>query len=187
MDFVVLQSVLQRVADWAVPLLLLVIPLYAMTRGVKVYETFVEGAREGFDIGVRIMPFLVAILVAIGIFRDVNGMIVLANLLSPITSPLNVSVEILTMAIVRPLSGSGAMGIMTEIVQTYGADSFNGMLASVLMGSTETTFYVLAVYFGAVNIRKTRHAVPAGLVGDIAGFVAAVTLCNIFFGHLIVK
>jgi len=177
-----IQQSLQTVADWAVPMLILGIPLYAICRGVKVYEVFVEGAKEGFDIGVRIMPFLVAILVAIGMFRDVNGVTMFASIFGPITDAIKMPAEILPLAIIRPLSGGGASGVMIDIFKAHGPDSYLGMLASVMYGSTETTFYVLAVYFGSVNIRKTRHALLAGLAGDFAGLSASVWLVYLFSG-----
>lgn len=177
-------NILQLVADWAVPTLILIIPLYGFFKGVKVYEVFVDGAKEGFEIGVKIMPYLVAILVAIGMFRDVKFMELIATFIEPFTNAVGVPTEILPMALVRPLSGSGASGIMNSILLEYGPDSYSGIMASVLMGSTETTFYVLAVYFGSVNIRKTRHAVLAGLSGDFAGFAATAFLCQLFFGEL---
>ena len=172
------------IADWAVPFLIFIIPVYAFYKGVKVYEVFVAGAKEGFDIGVRIMPYLVAILVAIGMFRDVGGMIAFAQLIEPVTTLILMPAEILPLAIVRPLSGSGGLGIMGSILAEHGPDSYLGLLSSVMAGSTETTFYVLAVYFGAVNIAKTRHAVLAGLCGDVAGILASVWLCYIAFGDL---
>jgi spore maturation protein B len=174
----------QLLADWSVPMLLLGIPLYGYITGVKVYEAFVEGAKEGFDIAVKIMPYLVAILVAIGMFRDVNGMDIVKEWVEPITSLIKMPAEILPMAIIRPLSGGGASGVMNSIFIEYGPDSYVGLLASVMMGSTETTFYVLAVYFGSVNIKKSRHAVIAGLTGDFAGMLAAVWICYMLFGHM---
>lgn len=182
---VLLFDVIQAIANWAIPVLILFIPLYAIFKGVKVYEVFVDGAKEGFDIAVKIMPYLVAILVAIGLLRDLGGIDFFSELINPITSILKLPPEILPMALIRPLSGSGALGVMNSIFLTYGPDSYLGIMASVMMGSTETTFYVLAVYFGAVNIRKTRHAVLAGLTGDAAGIIATVVLTYIFFGHLL--
>jgi spore maturation protein B len=177
-----IQLYLQLIADWSVPVLLMGIPLYALIKGIKVYEVFVEGAREGFEIGVRIMPFLVAILVAIGLFRDVGGVDMFAAVVSPITDFIRMPAEILPLAIVRPLSGSGAGGVMVDIMKTHGPDSYLGVLASVMYGSTETTFYIIAVYFGSVGIRKTRHAIPAGLAGDVAGALAAAWLVYLFAG-----
>ena len=156
--------------------------IYGFFKRVKVYETFVEGAKEGFNIAVRIIPYLVAMLVAIGIFRASGAMDVLVAILNPVTSLIGMPAEAIPMALMRPLSGSGSLGIMTEIMKVHGPDSFIGLLVSTMYGSTETTFYVLAVYFGAVNIRKTRHAVPAGLVSDTAGLLTALFICKLLFG-----
>jgi spore maturation protein B len=151
---------------------------------VKVYEAFVEGAKEGFETGVRIIPYLVAILVAIGMFRASGAMEVMTSLLGVITEPVGLPAEVVPMALVRPLSGSGALAMVAELNAAHGPDSYIGYLASVLNGSTETTFYVLAVYFGAVGISRPRHAVAAGLSADLVGVVAAVVVCQAFFGHL---
>ena len=179
-----LQEFVTYISEWTTPLLILGIPIYGMAKGVKIYEVFVEGAKEGFDIAIRIMPFLVAILVAIGIFRDVQAMDLFSNFVRPFTSAIKLPPEILPMALIRPLSGGGATGVMNSIFLQYGPDSYVGILASVLMGSTETTFYVLAVYFGSVNIKKTRHAVLAGLSGDLAGIVASVYVTYAMFKNL---
>lgn len=173
---------IETIANWAVPTLLIGIPVYGVIKGVKVYEVFVEGAKEGFEVAVKIMPYLVAILVAIGLFRDIGIMTLMSDFINLATGPLNVPAEILPMIMIRPLSGSGALGVMNSIFIAHGPDSYIGMMASVVMGSTETTFYILAVYFGAVNIRKTRHAVIAGLAGDAAGAFMAILLCIILFG-----
>ncbi|MCC5875940.1 MAG: spore maturation protein [Candidatus Sumerlaeia bacterium] len=180
----ILQIVITTVSDWAVPLIILGIPIIGFIKGVKVYEVFVEGAKEGFDVAVKIMPYLVAILVAIGMLRDVQFIEFFGALVGPITDLFRMPPEILPMALIRPLSGGGATGIMVSIFAEHGPDSYIGLMASVMMGSTETTFYVLAVYFGSVNIRKTRHALPAGLFADVVGIITAVVLCAIVFGDL---
>ncbi len=177
-------SFAQVVANWAVPVIILGIPLYAVFRGVKVYEIFVDGAKEGFNVAVRIMPFLVAILVAIGMFRDSQAMTAFSDFVGPATQLVGMPAEILPLAIIRSLSGGGALGVMNSILLEHGPDSLLGNMASILQGSTETTFYVLAVYFGSVNIRKTRHAVYAGLAGDMAAVAASVMLASIVFGSL---
>ncbi|MCF6269136.1 MAG: spore maturation protein [Melioribacteraceae bacterium] len=166
----------------AIPGLIFLFIGYGAIKKVKVYEVFVEGAKEGFDVAVRIIPYLVAMLVAIGIFRAGGGMQILVTALEPITSLIGMPAEALPMAIMRPLSGSGSLGIMAEIIATHGPDSFIGILVSTFFGSTETTFYVLAVYFGSVNIRNTRHALPAGLLADIAGILGAVFIVKLLFG-----
>ncbi|HEY5742430.1 MAG TPA: nucleoside recognition domain-containing protein [Terrimicrobiaceae bacterium] len=166
----------------AIPFILTMFPLYAAARRVPVYEEFVEGAKEGFQVAIRIIPFLVAILVAVGMFRAAGGVDLLARLLAPIFEPLRFSPELFPLVLMRPLSGSGANGIFAELVKTYGADSLIAKTGATIMGSTETTFYVIAVYFGSVAIRRTRHAVAAGLIADFAGVVASVIICNRVFG-----
>ena len=165
----------------AVPFLLLLFPAYAALRGVKVYEEFVEGAKEGFAVALRIVPFLVAILVAIGMFRGAGGIEALKSLLSPLLTPLGFPPDLLPLTLVRPLSGSATTGLFTEIVQRLGPDSLTARMAGTIYGSTETTFYVIAVYFGSVAIRRTRHAVAAGLLADCAGVVASVIICRLMF------
>lgn len=166
---------------WLIPVLLVAIPLLAATRRVKVYEVFIDGAKEGFGVAVRIIPYLVAILAAIGMFRASGAMELFVAAVSPLTGWLGMPAEVLPAAVLRPLSGSGTLGLVTELMKTHGPDSFIGRLASTLYGSTETTFYVLAVYFGAAGIRRTRHAIAAGLAGDVAGILAAVLLCRWLF------
>ena len=165
----------------AIPSLVLLIVIYGAIKKVKIYEVFVEGAKEGFNIGVRIIPYLVAMLVAVGIFRASGAMDILTTLLSPLTNLIGMPAETLPMALIRPLSGSGALGVMSEIFKANGPDSLIGRMVSVMMGSGETTFYVLAVYFGAVSISKTRQAVPAGIIADIAGILASVWLTRLIF------
>lgn len=169
-------------SDWLLPGLMASIVLFGFGRRVKVYEAFVAGAKEGFQIAVMVIPFLVAILVAIGMFRASGGMAFFVGLLSPITSFFGMPAEALPMAIIRPLSGSGAMGVMTETMTANGPDSFVGYLVSIMNGSTETTFYVLAVYFGSVQVRATRHTVLACLAADFTGIAAAVGFAHLFFG-----
>ncbi len=166
----------------AIPFILTMFPLYAAARRVPVYEEFVEGAKEGFQVAIRIIPFLVAILVAIGMFRAAGGIDLLARILSPIFQPLRFPAELLPLVLMRPLSGSGSNGIFAELVKTHGADSLIAKMGATIMGSTETTFYVIAVYFGSVAIRRTRHAVAAGLLADLTGVIASVIICNLVFG-----
>jgi len=169
---------------WILPGLIAAIVLYGWARGVKVYSSLVEGAKEGFEVALRIIPYLVAILVMVGLFRASGGVELLVALAGPLTERIGMPAEALPMAVLRPLSGSGAYGIMAELMRTHGPDSFIGYLVSTIQGSTETTFYVLAVYFGAVGVRKTRHALPACLLADAAGILAAVLIVNLLFGHL---
>lgn len=166
----------------AVPLMILFFPFYASLRGVKVYEEFVEGAKEGFGVATRIVPFLVAILVAIGMFRGAGGIDALKALLSPVLVPLGFPPELLPMTLMRPLSGSATTALFAEVVQTAGPDSLVAKMGGTIFGSTETTFYVIAVYFGSVAIRRTRHALAAGLTADFFGVVASVIVCRLMFG-----
>ena len=167
-------------SSWLIPMLISGLLIFGYLRGVKVYETLTEGAKEGFSTAIRIIPFMVAIFVAIGMFRASGAMDIMIRLLSPLTSLINMPAEALAMALMRPLSGSGAFGIMSEMVN-QAPDSFLSFLVSTMQGSTETTFYVLAVYFGAVGIKRTRHALPAALCADGAGILAAVLVCNLWF------
>lgn len=166
----------------AVPLMLLFFPLYAALRRVKIYEEFIEGAKDGFGVATRIVPFLVAILVAIGMFRGAGGIEAMKSLLAPVLVPLGFPPDLLPLALVRPLSGSASLAMFSELVQTTGADSLVSRIAGTIYGSTETTFYVIAVYFGSVGIRRTRHAVAAGLFADFIGIVASVAICRLMFG-----
>ena len=159
--------------------------LAGLRKRVNVYEAFVEGAKEGFTTAVRIIPYLVAILVAIGVFRASGAMDWLIHGIEWIVSMVGIDtqwVEALPTAIMKPLSGSGARGMMVDAMQTYGADSFAGRLSCIFQGSTDTTFYVLAVYFGSVGISRTRHAVTCGLLADLAGIIAAIAIAYLFFG-----
>lgn len=165
----------------AIPFMLAFFPLYAALRKVPVYEEFVEGAKEGFQVAIRIIPYLVAILVAVGMFRAAGGIQMLTSFLKPVFAPIGFPAELLPLVLMRPLSGSGANGIFAELVSANGADSLLAKMGASIMGSTETTFYVLAVYFGSVAIRRTRHAVAAGLLADIAGVAASVAICNLVF------
>ena len=176
------KTIINIISILAIPGLIFIFIGYGAIKKVKVYEAFVEGAKEGFDVAVRIIPYLVAMLVAIGIFRAGGGMEILITILSPLTDFIGMPAEALPMAIMRPLSGSGSLGIMAEIIAVHGPDSFIGILVSTFFGSTETTFYVLAVYFGSVNIRNTRHALPAGLLADVAGILGAVFIVKLLFG-----
>jgi spore maturation protein SpmA len=166
----------------AIPFLLGFFPLYAFLKGVPVYEEFIEGAKEGFQVALRIFPYLVAILVAIGVFRAAGGIDFLSYLLSPLLDKIGLPSQLLPLILVRPLSGSAATGLFAEIVKTAGPNSFVSQLAGTILGSTETTFYVLAVYFGSVAIKKNRHALAAGLIADTAGVASALLIC-----HLLLK
>ena len=169
----VFRAATAMVADSAIPLVLAVVCLVGAIRGVKVYEVFVDGAKEGFDTAVRIIPYLVAVLVAVGMVRAAGLLDLLSQLLAPVLSVVGVPAETLPMMLIRPMSGSGADGVMVELMKTHGADSVPATTAAVMSGATDTTFYVLAVYFGSVGIERIRHALWAGLLGDLAGLLAA--------------
>jgi spore maturation protein B len=172
-----IRAALEAVSLWAIPVLLVVIPLAGLVRKVKVYDVFVEGAREGFDVAVRIIPFLVGILVAIGMFRGSGAMDLLTAALRPVAAATGFPAELVPLTILRSLTGSGSLAFTTDLVKTHGPDSLLGRMAATMYGSSETTFYVLAVYFGAIGVRRTRHAVPAALIGDVVAAIAAVVVC----------
>lgn len=166
---------------WILPVMLLTFLGAALYKKIPLYDTFIDGAKEGFSIGVKIIPYLVGILVAIGMFRASGAIEYLAHVFSPVLKLIGMPADILPLAIIRPLSGSGALGITTEIAKQYGGDSYMARLAAVMTGSSETTLYVIAVYFGSVGISKIRHALIAGFVADIAGMLAALFICRLVF------
>lgn len=179
-DFVFSTDAFNTISNWLIPVLISGFLIFGYLRGVKVYETLAEGAKEGFATAIRIIPFMVAIFVAIGMFRASGAMDIMITILAPLTQKIGMPAEALSMALMRPLSGSGAFGIMSEIV-SRDPNSFLSFLVSTMQGSTETTFYVLAVYFGSVGIKKSRHALPAALCADVAGILASVLICNLWF------
>ena len=177
-----LRDIVSLLSYFVLPAIIVGFPLYGLYKKVPVYESFVEGAKEGFEVAVRIIPYLVAILFAIGMFRASGAMDFLITLLRPVLALVGFPAEVLPMAIVRPLTGSGSAGIVVDMINEFGEDSIFVKMAATMFGSTETTFYVIAVYFGAVNIKKTRHAVPTGLVADFAAMLVAVWAVRILFG-----
>ncbi len=176
----------KTISPWIIPGLMVALLGFGVARKVRVYEAFVEGAKDGFNVALRIIPYLIAILVAVGMFRSSGAFEVFISWIGPITTLFGMPPEALPMALLRPLSGSGAYGVLASIIQdpSIGPDSYAGYLVSTLQGSTETTFYVLAVYFGAVQIRRIRHALVAALCADFAGVAAAVLICAILYGEL---
>ncbi|HXG48963.1 MAG TPA: nucleoside recognition domain-containing protein [Methylomirabilota bacterium] len=166
----------------AIPFLIAFFPLYAALRRLPVYEVFIEGAKEGFHVAVRIIPYLVGMLVAIGMFRGAGGVDLMTRALRPMLEGVGFPAELVPMALMRPLSGSGSLAILSDLAQTHGADHILSRMAATILGSTETTFYVIAVYFGSVGIDRTRHAIPAGLVADAVGIAASVIICRLAFG-----
>ncbi len=174
-------SVIQSLSLVAIPFLIGFFPLYGALRGVAVYEEFIEGAKEGIQVALRIFPYLVAILVAVGIFRAAGGIDLLSIILAPLLDLIGLPAQVLPLVLVRPLSGSAATGLFAEIVKACGPDSYAAQLAGTILGGTETTLYVLAVYFGSVAIRRGRHALAAGLLADAAGVAASLVICRLIF------
>ncbi len=176
-----IRATLEAISLWAIPVLLVGIPLIGMIRKVKVYDVFIEGAKEGFQVAVRIIPFLVGILVAIGMFRGSGAMDMLTNALRPLTTATGFPADLVPLAILRTLSGSGSLAFTTDLIKRFGPDSLMGRTAATMYGSSETLFYVLAVYFGSVGVKRTRHAIPAGLAGDLVAAIVAVAVCAWMF------
>ena len=176
-----IRAIFENISLWAIPVLLVGIPLIGMIRKVKVYDVFIEGAKDGFQVAVRIIPFLVGILVAIGMFRGSGAMDMLTNALRPITTATGFPADLVPLAILRTLSGSGSLAFTTDLIKRFGPDSPMGRTAATMYGSSETLFYVLAVYFGSVGVKRTRHAIPAGLAGDLVAAIVAVAVCAWMF------
>ena len=177
-----IRAIIDVLSVFVLPAIIVGFPLYGMIKKVPVYEEFVEGAKEGFRVAVMIIPYLVAILFAIGMFRASGALDFLISGLDPVLSFIGIPGEVLPMMIVRPLTGGGSVGIVVDLINQYGEDSLIVKMAATMFGSTETTFYVIAVYFGAVNIKKTRHAVPVGLTADVVAMLLAVYVVKLLFG-----
>lgn len=173
----------KTISPWIIPCLMVGFLSYGVVMRVRVYEVFVEGAKEGFQVAVKIIPYLVAILVAVGMFRASGSLDFMVNWLGPLTERVGLPAEALPMALMRNLSGSGAYGILASIIQdpAIGPDSYTGYVVSTLQGSTETTFYVLAVYFGAVQVRRIRHTLAAALTADLVALIATVFICSLLY------
>jgi spore maturation protein SpmA len=178
----VVSRFINAISALAIPCLLAFFPLYAALRRIPVYEEFVEGAKDGFNVAVRIIPYLVAMWIGIGMFRGAGGIDLLTYLLGPVLRLLHFPPELMPIALMRPLSGSGALALFSDLARQLGPDNLLVRMAGTIYGSTETTFYVIAVYFGAVNVKRTRHAIPAGLVADAVGVIASVIVCRLAFG-----
>ncbi len=157
------------------------IPLIGAIKKINVFDAFINGAKQGFETSISLIPYLIAIMVAVGMLRASGFFDLLQTLLAPMLRAIGMPSELLPLALIRPFSGSAATGLMAELIHQNGGDSLISKTAATMMGSTETTFYVIAVYFGAVNIRRTRHAIPAGLLADLAGVIAAVCICRYLF------
>ena len=163
-------------------MMLLLIPLYGLAKKQPVYEQFVAGAAEGVGMALQILPYLLAMLLSIAVFRASGAFAALADALAPLTEALGVPGEVLPLALMRPLSGSGALALTADVISQAGPDSFPGLLASVMQGSTDTTFYILAVYFGSVGVKRYRYALTVGLSADLMSFIASLLVCRLFFG-----
>lgn len=172
--------VVNQVSMLTIPLLFFMIIGYAMCKRVKVYESFTEGGKEGFEIFLQILPYIIAILVGIGVFRASGALDYISDLIAPWTLSIGMPADVVPVALMKPLSGSGSLGLVAEVIQAN-PDSFDAKVASTMFGSTDTTFYILALYFGSVGIKKTRHAMVAGLLADLAGILAAVWVCHQVF------
>lgn len=166
---------------WILPIILIVILTMGLIKKVPIYEAFTSGAKDGFSVAINIIPYLVAIIVAVSMFKASGAINVISDLMGTLLEKLNVPVDVLPLMIVRPLSGSAALGVFSDIAHTSGPDSYATKLAAIMVGSSETTFYVLAVYFGSVKISKYRYALLSGLAADFIGIAAAVLVCQMFF------
>jgi spore maturation protein B len=169
------------ISNWIFLAFIAGIPLYGVIKKVNVFDTFIDGAKEGFETSVRIIPYLIAMMVAIGMLRASGFFELMSHILSPALAAIGMPTELLPLALIRPFSGSASTGVMAELINTYGGNSFIAKAAASMMGSTETTFYVIAVYFGSVGIQRTRHAIPVGLLADFTGIVTAILICRYLF------
>lgn len=174
-------SVMNFISLWALPLIIITILTLGLIKKVPIYEVFTDGAKEGFKVSVNIIPYLVAIIVAISMLRASGIIELTGELLSPLLSLFNVPADVIPIMIVRSLSGSAALGIFSDIAHNLGPDNYATTLAAVMVGSSETTFYVLAVYFGAIGIKRLRYAVLVGLLADLIGIITAVTVCQLMY------
>lgn len=165
--------------NFVIPLIILLILAYGYIRGIKVYDAFIEGARDGLMITFKILPYIAAMLLAVGMLRSSGGLDFMLYILKPLTNAAGIPEEVMPLIIMKPLSGSGALGILADILKRNGADSFAGVLASVIMSSTETIFYTITVYFGSVGIKNIRHTLAAAVIADVAGLAAAIVICRL--------
>jgi spore maturation protein B len=176
-------TIISIISLWFIPLMIGFILIYGTIKRIPTYETFVEGGKEGLDIAFSIIPYLVGMLVSISIFRASGALEYFVNTIEPVLSLFHIPAEIVPVGIIRPISGTAALAMTTDLIATYGPDSFIGRLASTLQGSTDTTFYVLTVYFGAVGVKKMGDALKVGLIADVIGFVAALIVVILVFGY----
>lgn len=173
---------LNAISRWAFPLILLGIPLFGIIRGVKVYNCFIEGAKEGFGLALRLLPYLVAIFSVLAVFKASGMLTFITSIIGPLLAHMGIPPEMIPLFMIRPLSGSGALAVSGDIMRTAGPDSLIGKMAAAVQGSTDTTFYIITLYFGCIKIRNTRHVLLVALIGDIAGFFTAVAVSKALFG-----
>lgn len=172
---------IERLSTWMIPALIAFIPLYAAWRKIPVYETFIDGAKDGFQTAVDIIPHLVGMMTAIGMFRASGALDMIVGAIQPLLERIGVPAQVMPLALLRPLTGAGSLAYVTDLIQTEGPDSFASKVAATIQGSTDTTLYVLTVYFGAVGIKNARYALKVGLFSDAVGFFAAVAVCWLLF------
>lgn len=177
----ILGNLVSYVLKGIIPIIIGLVVIYGVIKKVKVYECFVEGAKEGITICLKIFPYLLAMIIAVNVFRASGALDFLIYLVKPVVVFIGLPPEVVPLVLIKPLSGSGALGVFTDIIKQYGADSYIGRVASIIMGSTETIFYTLTVYFGAVNIKKIRHTLFAAILADITAIIMAVNLAKFFF------
>lgn len=169
------------ISVWAIPCLVVAIPLYAAFKKIPVYEAFVDGAKEGFNTSIRIIPHLVGMMVAISIFRASGAMDIFINIVRPFFDYISIPSEVLPLAILRPITGAGSLAFTADLIKQYGPDSMIGRIASTVQGSTDTTLYVLTVYFGAIGVKKVKYALKVGLIADVIGFISSIVICYLVF------
>ncbi|MGN0027838.1 MAG: spore maturation protein [Clostridium sp.] len=168
----------QYITKSIIPIIVVIIITYGMIKGKKVYEWFIEGAKEGLKVCLNIFPYLLAMIIAVNIFREAKLLDLLNNMIAPLGGLIGLPKEIIPLVLIKPLSGSGAIGILTDILKNYGADSYVGLIASVIMGTTETIFYTITVYFGAIQIKKIRHTLWAAILADLTAIIISVLLVS---------
>lgn len=178
----VMMELIKLLSNLAIPLMFFLIISYGLTKDVKVYDCFIEGAKDGIDTVIRVLPPLIGLLVAVGVFRASGALDLITYALRPVTSVIRMPPEVVPLALMRPISGSAALAIVTDLIKSYGPDSFIGRVTSTMMGSTETTFYTIAIYFGSVGIKNVRHTIAAALLADLTGIIASVWVCGMVFG-----
>jgi len=174
-------TVIQSISIWMIPLVILTVLIVALYKRVPAYEMFVEGGKEGINIAISLLPFLVGMIVAINILRSSGALDAFILFISPLLNWLGIPAEIVPLALIRPISGTAALSVTTELIQNYGPDSFIGRLASTMQGSTDTTLYIITIYFGAVGIKRIRYALKVGLLADLLGIMASIIIVSIVF------